>query len=82
MATIKQTPSTSMANEPEHKGLSILQVVQSVLAASFGVQSNKNRERDFVRGSAKAFIIAGIIGTILFIVTVITIVKVVLKSAG
>jgi len=82
MATIKQTPSTLMTNEPGRKGLSILQVVQSVLAASFGVQSDKNRERDFAHGSAKTFIIAGIIGTILFIATIFTIVKVVLRSAG
>ena len=71
-----------MDNEPEHKNLSILQVVQSVLAAAMGVQSNKNRERDFTRGSAKAFIVAGVIGTVMFIATVIAVVKMVLRSAG
>lgn len=68
--------------EPEHKGLSILQVIQSVLAASMGVQSNKNRERDFSRGSAKTFIVAGVLGTLLFVGAVVMVVKVVLKSAG
>ncbi|MSR15130.1 MAG: DUF2970 domain-containing protein [Gammaproteobacteria bacterium] len=68
--------------DPDRKGLSILQVIQSVLAASIGVQSNKNRERDFSRGSAKAFIIAGVIGTVLFILSVVTIVKLVLARAG
>ena len=68
--------------EPEHKGLSILQVIQSVLAATMGVQSNKNRERDFSRGSAKTFIVAGVLGTRLFVGTVVTVVKVVLKNAG
>lgn len=68
--------------EPEHKGLSILQVIQSVLAATMGVQSNKNRERDFSRGSAKTFIVAGILGTLLFVGTVVTVVKVGLKNAG
>ncbi len=62
--------------------LSILQVIQSVLAASIGVQSHKNRERDFKKGSAKAFIIAGLIGTVMFVMTVFTIVKMVLKSAS
>lgn len=65
-----------------HAKLSILQVIQSVLAASFGVQSNRNRERDFNQGSAKAFIIAGLVGTLLFILTVYTVVKVVLKAAA
>lgn len=62
--------------------LSILQVIQSVLAASIGVQSDKNRERDFTQGSAKAFIIAGLIGTLLFILTIVTLVKLVLTSAS
>jgi hypothetical protein len=61
--------------------LSILQVAQSVLAATIGVQSNRNRERDFHRGSAKAFIIAGLIGTLLFILTVYTVVKLVLHAS-
>ena len=65
-----------------HEGLSILQVFQSVLAASFGVQSNLNRERDFKKGSAKAFIMVGLIVTIMFILTIFTIVTVVLKVAG
>lgn len=72
-----------MQDEPPPQGrLSILQVVQSVLAASIGIQSDKNRERDFKRGSAKAFIVAGIIGTLMFIATVYTVVRIVLKSAG
>lgn len=61
--------------------LSILQVAQSVLAASIGVQSNRNRERDFRKGSARTFIIAGVIGTLLFILTVYTVVTLVLKSS-
>ena len=53
-----------------------------MLAATIGVQSNQNRERDFSRGSARTFIVAGILGTLLFIGTVVMVVKVVLKSAG
>ena len=62
--------------------LSILQVIQSVLAASIGVQSNQNCERDFKQGSAKAFIIAGLIGTVMFVLAVFTVVKLVLSSAS
>ena len=55
-----------------------LQVIGSVLAAAFGVQSNRNRERDFKHGNARAFIVAGLIGTVLFILTVAAVVKLVL----
>lgn len=59
-----------------------LQVVKSVLAAGLGVQSSKNRERDFNRGRAGIFIAAGIIFTLVFIATVVTVVQLVLSSAG
>ncbi len=65
----------------EPKRMSLLQVVQSVLAAFFGVQSNRNRERDFKQGSAKTFIIAGLVGAVLFIAVVAMVVKVVLGMA-
>ena len=61
--------------------MTLWQVAQSVAAAAFGVQSSRNRERDFSRGSAKTFIIAGIIGTVLFIVSVIAVVRLVLGAA-
>lgn len=59
-----------------------LQVIKSVLAAAFGVQSSKNRERDFNHGSHKVFIITGIVFTLLFILTVVFVVRVVLSQAG
>lgn len=55
-----------------------LQVIGSVLAAAFGVQSNRNRERDFKHGSARAFILAGLMGTVVFILSVVLVVKLVL----
>ncbi|MBI2799945.1 MAG: DUF2970 domain-containing protein [Gammaproteobacteria bacterium] len=67
---------------PAQQGLSILQVIQSVVAAAMGVQSNRNRERDFTRGAAKTFIIAGLIGTAVFVLTVYTVVHLVLGAAG
>jgi hypothetical protein len=60
---------------------SLLQVVGSVLAAGFGVQSRKNRERDFKGGSFKSFILAGIIFTAVFIGTVYLVVSIVLENA-
>ena len=55
-----------------------LSIVRSTLAAAIGVQSSKNRERDFTQGSPLAFIAAGIIFTVLFILTVVTVVHLVL----
>lgn len=58
------------------------QIVASVFAAAFGVQSSKNQERDFKHGKARVFIISGIIFTLLFMGTVFTVVRMVLKQAG
>ena len=46
-----------------------------LLSAAFVVQSAKNRERDFTRGNPVAFIIAGLIFTILFVLTIIGVVN-------
>ena len=72
---------TQAENAAQHR-LNPLQVVSSVLAASLGVQSSKNRERDFKQGRAGVFIAAGIIFTLLFIGTVLTVVQLVLKNTG
>ena len=62
--------------------LNPLQVVGSVLAAGLGVQSSKNRERDFKQGRIGIFVAAGIVFTLLFIGIVFTVVQLVLKGAG
>ena len=48
----------------------LLQVIKSVFAAMIGVQSNENRIKDFKQGSLAAFIIAGLIATVVFIVII------------
>jgi hypothetical protein len=60
----------------------LLQTVVSVLAAFFGVQSAKNRERDFRQGRAGVFIGVGLALTVLFVLTVWLVVKLVLAHAG
>jgi len=50
----------------------------SVVQASFGVQNKKNKERDFASGNIKGFIVAALIFTVLFVVTVATVVNLVL----
>lgn len=58
------------------------QVVLSTMAAAIGVQSSKNRERDFKGGSIKTYIAAGIIFTGLFVLTLVLVVKTVLGNMG
>ena len=57
-------------------------VILSILAAVIGVQSDKNRERDFANGSPLTFIIGGCIFTFLFIATVALVVGFVLSRAN
>lgn len=58
----------------------LLSIVGSTLAAAFGVQSSKNRERDFQHGNIWVYIAAGVIFTTIFVFTVIGIVKLALAS--
>jgi len=51
----------------ERKGTGFFAVVQSVLAAMIGVQSQANKERDFKHGKPIHFIVGGLIGTAMFI---------------
>ena len=57
-------------------------VILSILAAAIGVQSDKNRERDFANGSPLTFIIGGFVFTFLFIATVALAVGLVLSRAN
>lgn len=57
-----------------------LDIVKSALSAAIGVQSNKNRERDFAHGNIFAYVTAGIIFTIVFITSVILVVNMVIGS--
>jgi hypothetical protein len=54
----------------------------SVVASAFGVQTNKNRERDFQQGKFHHFVIAGIVFAVLFVLAVAGIVKIVMSNAG
>jgi len=60
--------------------LTLWQIICSVFAAAFGVQSNKNRARDFTQAKPSTYVIAGIIFTILFVLAVATVVNLVLSS--
>ena len=67
------TPDQQEAREP-----GFWEIVMSVLAAALGVQTSKNRERDFSKGNPLVFIAAGLIFTILFVLTLIGVVNLIL----
>ncbi|UTF60735.1 DUF2970 domain-containing protein [Gilvimarinus sp. DA14] len=66
-----QQPETAVDDRSQQKANkrapSLWQIVVSTLAAAVGVQSNKNRERDFTQGNLIAYVVAGIVFTGLFI---------------
>ncbi|WP_271273239.1 DUF2970 domain-containing protein [Aliamphritea hakodatensis] len=57
-------------------------IFKSVLAAFFGVQSNRNRERDFSQGKPHHFILIGLLVAAIFVLLVYTVVKLVLLAAA
>lgn len=69
-------------NDDKPQKPSFLHIALSTLAAAFGVQSNKNRERDFKGGSIVPYVVAGIIFTVVFITAVVVVVRLVLANAG
>ena len=58
------------------------QVLHSVMAAAFGVQSAKNRTRDFTHGKPSQFLLLGLLFTVFFALTLFGIVKLILHMAG
>ncbi|KXU39217.1 hypothetical protein AXE65_09745 [Ventosimonas gracilis] len=69
-------------NEQQEPPLRFIELLQSVLAAAFGVQSGKNRSRDFSRGKPWQFIVIGLSFTGVFVLLLFVIVKLVLYFSG
>ena len=63
-----------------YQNVSLLNTFKSVAAAFFGVQSNKNRKRDFSQGKLSHFIVVGIISVIIFIAALVIIVSLVMPN--
>jgi len=70
--TLEPQPSTA----PKPPG--IFAIIQSVLAAMFGVQSEEKRVQDFESGHIGSYIFVGILFVIVFIFTLIAIVNAIL----
>ena len=71
-----------MDSDKDDKPLTFREMLQSVLAAAFGVQSGKNRARDFSRGKPSHFILLGVLCTVVFVLLLFALVKLVLHLAG
>lgn len=69
-------------DDPDNKPPTFWQVLHSVMAAAFGVQSGKNRARDFTHGKPSQFLILGLLFTLCFALTLFGIVKLILYLAG
>ena len=73
---------SDMSDPADNKPPTFWQVLHSVMAAAFGVQSSKNRTRDFTHGKPSQFLLLGVLFTGVFALTLFTIVKLVLYFAG
>ena len=68
--------------QEEEESLALWEVFQGVIAMFIGVQSEKNRERQFKYGKLHQFIIVGIIITVFLLIHIVLLVKYVLHWAG
>jgi len=76
---MSEQESKDQDNAAAPQKLSFWKIMLSVMQASFGVQNRKNKERDFASGSIKGFVAAALIFTVLFVLTVATVVNLVLN---
>ena len=71
--------ASSEERDKSEQPLTFGQLLHSTLAAAFGVQTAKNRERDFSRGKASHFIFMGIGFTVVFVLLMVGLVQLVLN---
>lgn len=57
------------------------ELMQSILAAALGVQSGRNRTRDFSRGRPVQFIVLGLLFSLIFVLVILGLVRLVLYLA-
>ncbi len=72
-----------MENSTENKGTaSMFQVIKAVIWSMIGVRGQKGYEDDIAKISLKQIVIAGIIGTIIFVLTILTLVNLAINYLG
>lgn len=73
----EKPPAESSDSQPP----TFWQMLHSVMAAAFGVQSGKNRERDFTHGKPIHFAVVGLSFTLIFAALLFGIVQLVVYFA-
>lgn len=63
------------------RGTGFWSVAHSIGAGLLGVQSSKNRERDFTHGKPMHFVIGGVVGTLLFLLVIWLLVQYLLATS-
>lgn len=76
---MSERDNTEQSPEEPRQKHGFFQLILSLLAGAVGVQSNKNRERDFQEGDIRKFVLGGVIFTILFILILIAIVNLAIR---
>lgn len=78
----EKNPDQGPEHREDHQKPNIFQVIWSVIAALFGVQSQQNRERDFNKGDPRDYITVYVVLVIALVVGMILVVNAVLDAAG
>ena len=76
------TVGKPVENNDQEIQLTFTQLLLSTMSAFIGVQSNANRERDFKHGKISHFIMIGLLLGLVFILTIVGLVKIALHFAG
>lgn len=71
-----------MSQENNNKSPGVFRVIQSVLAAMIGIQSDQKRKEDFESGHWSHYIMAGVVMVVIFIFTLIYIVNSILENSA
>ena len=77
-----QTESVAQSDVQTQKKASLFQVVKAVMWGMLGVRQQKGYEDDTAKITLKQAIIAGIIGGIVFVSTILTLVTLAIKYMG
>ena len=72
--------SPDSEQSPREK-ITFIQLLLSTISAFIGVQSNKNRERDFNHGKISHFILIGLLFTLAFVVILIIAVHLIIQAS-
>lgn len=67
-------------DKPQQDKVSMMDVVKSVFAAMFGVQSDKNRQRDFQQASMVPYIVVGFVFVVVFVLGLMGLVSLIMPN--